>query len=213
MQVYLSIGGKRYGPFTVEKLNRGIATGKVNVHQALAWWDGCTHWQSVAHVPGVQVPSQSPSQAQSPSPAPPPAPATGGASSPSEPTLGLEASPGLSLEEIDFAPVSSPPTAPAPGSPIVESQTAQDLQTLIPYKNKPALIAYYLGILGLVPILGFPCAVVALILGIKGLRNRAANPQVRGSVHAWIGIVLGGLVTLGYVGFVVLMVVGLLIAR
>lgn len=205
MQVYLSIGGKRYGPFTVEKLNRGIAAGKVNVHEALAWWDGCTHWQPVARVPGVQVPSQAPA------PAPAHAHAAGGASSPSEPTLGLEGSPGLTLEDIDFAPATSPPTAPAPGSPVTESQTAQDLQTLIPYKNKPALIGYYLGILGLVPILGFPCAVVALILGIKGLQNRAANPQVRGAVHAWIGILLGGLVTVGYVGIVALIVVGLLL--
>jgi len=36
----------------------------------------------------------------------------------------------------------------------------------------------------------------ALVLGIMGLRKRAKNPEVKGSVHAWIGIVLGGLFTL-----------------
>jgi len=198
MQVYLSIGGKRYGPFSIEKLNRGIAIGKVNVHEALAWWDGCGEWQPVERVPGVHVPMQANAQGLASNP-------------PSPPTSALADSPGLTLEDIDFAPASNPPTAPAPASPVHESTTAKDLQTLIPYKNKPALISYYLGILGLVPILGFPCAFIAVILGIKGLRNRAANPQVRGAVHAWIGIGLGGVVSLGYLLFIVLIVVSLLV--
>ena len=65
---------------------------------------------------------------------------------------------------------------------------------VIPYKNVPALLAYYLGILSLVCcIFGVPFGIVPLVLGIVGLRRRAANPVIKGSAHAWIGIVLGGL--------------------
>ena len=40
---------------------------------------------------------------------------------------------------------------------------------LIPYKNPKALIAYYLGIVSGLPFIGFPFAIAAVILGIKGL--------------------------------------------
>lgn len=62
---------------------------------------------------------------------------------------------------------------------------------LIPYKNPPALIAYYLGLFSLFPVLGFFLGVAALILGIAGLRKRKENPAVKGSAHAWIGIGCG----------------------
>ena len=57
---------------------------------------------------------------------------------------------------------------------------------VIPYKNLPALLAYYLGLASLLPCVGFVFAVPALILGILGLRKRAQNPAVKGSVHAWM---------------------------
>ncbi len=60
---------------------------------------------------------------------------------------------------------------------------------LIPYKNPPALIAYYLGLFSLLPC--FPLGIAAFILGIIGLRNVKRNPEVHGTVHAWIGIVMG----------------------
>lgn len=61
---------------------------------------------------------------------------------------------------------------------------------LIPYKNPPALIAYYLGQFSLLPC--FPIGLVALVLGIIGLRKVKAQPEARGTVHAWIGILVGG---------------------
>ncbi len=64
---------------------------------------------------------------------------------------------------------------------------------MIPYKNPHALIAYYLGLFSLFPCLGFFLGVAALILGIIGLRKRAENPVIKGSVHAWIGIIMGGI--------------------
>lgn len=66
---------------------------------------------------------------------------------------------------------------------------------LIPYKNPQALIAYYLGLFSLFPLLGFFLAVPAFVLGIIGLKNRRRNPAVKGSVHAWIGIVMGAIFT------------------
>lgn len=76
---------------------------------------------------------------------------------------------------------------------------------LIPYKNVPALVGYYVSILGMLPC--FPLGIAAFVLGIMGLRKAKQNPEVRGQVHAWIAIVLGGLfgllwtvVTLGGVG-------------
>lgn len=66
---------------------------------------------------------------------------------------------------------------------------------VIPYKNPHALIAYYLGIVALLPIIGLPFGIASLILGIMGLAKRKKNPQIKGSVHAWIGIA-GGIFSL-----------------
>ena len=73
---------------------------------------------------------------------------------------------------------------------------------VIPYKNPPALIAYYCGIFSLlacIPFL-FPLPIVAFVLGIKGLKKAKAEPHVRGQVHAWIGIVCGAI--FGLIGIV-----------
>lgn len=62
---------------------------------------------------------------------------------------------------------------------------------LIPYKNVPALVGYYVSIFGMLPC--FPLGIAAFILGILGLRKAKQNPAVRGQAHAWIAIILGGL--------------------
>ncbi len=63
---------------------------------------------------------------------------------------------------------------------------------VIPYKNGPALASYYCGVFSLIPCVGIPLGITALVLGILGLKKRRENPQVRGAAHAWIGIILGG---------------------
>ena len=65
---------------------------------------------------------------------------------------------------------------------------------VIPYKNGAALIAYYLGVFSLIPC--FPIGIAAFILGLKGLKAAKERPVIRGQVHAWIGIILGGLFAL-----------------
>jgi len=67
---------------------------------------------------------------------------------------------------------------------------------LIPHRNPYALWAYYLGVFSLIPCLGLPLGIVALVLGIKGLKFARQNPDTQGKVHAWIGIVLGSLCAL-----------------
>lgn len=94
----------------------------------------------------------------------------------------------------------SNPYQPPPGSPQYQPpQTNQGDATggVIPYKNPHALIAYYVGIVSLLCcFVGLPVGAVAVVLGIMGLRARAQNPVIKGSAHAWIGIVLGTISTL-----------------
>lgn len=62
---------------------------------------------------------------------------------------------------------------------------------IIPTRNVYALIAYYCGVFSIIPC--FPIGFVGLGLGIKGLRHFHQFPEAHGRVHAWIGIVAGGL--------------------
>lgn len=62
---------------------------------------------------------------------------------------------------------------------------------VIPYKNVPALVGYYLGVFSVIPC--FPIGIAGMICGIVGLRRYRANPVIKGAVHAWIGIVAGGI--------------------
>ena len=106
-----------------------------------------------------------------------------------------------------------------PGSPYVSyGPAAADQDTdntggVIPYKNPHALIGYYLGLFSIFPVLRIFLAVPAFILGIIGLRNRNRNPKIRGSVHAWIGIVLGGLMSLVWLATILLIVVSIVASK
>ena len=78
---------------------------------------------------------------------------------------------------------------------------------VIPYKNPKALIAYYLGIISGVPLIGFPVGIAAFVLGVMGLMDRQKNPVIKGSVHAGIGIGCGCFFTLLW-GFVIVSIIG-----
>ncbi len=73
---------------------------------------------------------------------------------------------------------------------------------LIPYKNPQALIAYYLGLFSLAPVIGLPMGIAAFVLGLKGLKARKRNPAVSGAAHAWIGIGCGGTMALVWTLFI-----------
>ncbi|MBI3864804.1 MAG: hypothetical protein HY290_23245 [Planctomycetia bacterium] len=74
---------------------------------------------------------------------------------------------------------------------------------VIPYKNPPALIAYYCGVFSLLACIPFffPLPIVAFVLGLKGLKKAKAEPHVKGQVHAWIGVVCGAV--FGIIGIVI----------
>lgn len=97
-------------------------------------------------------------------------------------------------------PISSPPSAPQPLPPpgIAPAPSSGVAEVFIPYKNGPALTAYYLGIFSLIcgALLGIP----ALILGIKGLKISKERPEAKGAAHAWTGVILGGVTTLVSLG-------------
>ncbi|MEA4862328.1 hypothetical protein SDC9_167410 [bioreactor metagenome] len=60
--------------------------------------------------------------------------------------------------------------------------------------NRDAVWSYYLGVGSLlcIPFLG----VAAIWLGVRGIREARRNPQAKGAIHAWVGIILGSLSTI-----------------
>jgi hypothetical protein len=80
---------------------------------------------------------------------------------------------------------------------------------MIPSKNPPALAAYYLGVFSIIPLLGIPMGIVAVIFGIKALRKAREHPEVKGKIHAWVGIIAGGLFAFLYLILTVLFVASL----
>jgi len=84
---------------------------------------------------------------------------------------------------------------------------------VIPYKNPKALIAYYLGILSGLPIIGLPLGIAAFILGYQGLQARRENPVIKGSIHAGIGIGCGCLFSLLWTLVIILIVIGIVSER
>lgn len=110
------------------------------------------------------------------------------------------------------AAVNQPLQATLVGAPQVRNPEGDATGGLIPYKNPKALIAYYTGIIGLLPVIGLPLSVAAVVLGIMGLKARKRQPAIKGSVHAWIGIVFGLMATC-YSTLMVIGVVATLLAR
>lgn len=106
-------------------------------------------------------------------------------------------------------PYAGPPAGQQPQQQYVAPHDGDSTGGVIPYKNPHALIAYYLGLFSLFPLLGLFLGIAAFILGIIGLKKRKQNPAIKGSVHAWIGIVLGGLFTLIWGMSLVSIIVGI----
>ena len=92
--------------------------------------------------------------------------------------------------------------------PADQSQETQGDATggIIPYKNPKALLAYYLGLLSGLPLIGLPLGIAAFWLGIQGLKDRKRNPVIKGSIHAGIGIGCGLIFTVLW-GFAIIALV------
>jgi len=106
-------------------------------------------------------------------------------------------------------------SAPAP-PPLTAPSNGEGDATggLIPYKNKHALIGYYMSVGGLImmciPVLGLIYTISVVVLGVKGLKNAKANPHVKGQVHCWVAIIGGSLETLVTLILSVLFTIGFL---
>jgi hypothetical protein len=72
-----------------------------------------------------------------------------------------------------------------------EDEGVDVVETMIPYRNGLALGAYYCGVFGFIPILGFMLAPMAIVLGFLGLRHSRKHTNARGGGHAIAGIILG----------------------
>ena len=81
---------------------------------------------------------------------------------------------------------------------------------IIPFKNPNALASYYIGLFSLIPLFSFVMAPLAIFLGVKGLKYARQYPVVKGQVHAWVGILCGGLWTLVYYGLAIIALVSAL---
>ncbi len=98
---------------------------------------------------------------------------------------------------------------PVQATPTYPQQAPHDeaIATLIPYKNSPALIGYYMGVFGLIPFLGLPLSIAAVILGFIGLNKNKQNPQVKGKGHAITALILGIIELVVFVAFIILTLV------
>lgn len=77
------------------------------------------------------------------------------------------------------------------GRPRKARKGGDGLARVVPYRNGAALAAYYCGVFGLIPVVGFILGPIAFILGIIGFVKARRDPKARGTGHAIAGIVLG----------------------
>jgi hypothetical protein len=91
------------------------------------------------------------------------------------------------------------------------TRTDSGLRSRTPHHNRPARLAYYLGVAALLPVIGALLGPVALGLGIKGVRLRNSDPTAGGAGHALTGIILGTVTAL--VNWGVLVAIGIAAAK
>ena len=83
---------------------------------------------------------------------------------------------------------------------------------IIPAKNPQSLLAYYLGFISLLPFIGLPFTLPAIVCGVLALKALSRNPQIEGGGHAWVGIVLAVISIMLWGGILVLGVVAALLS-
>jgi hypothetical protein len=108
---------------------------------------------------------------------------------------------------LDSIPELADAFVPPPISPAPPAAGNSGINVLIPYKNPLALVAYYLGVFSVIPFIGIILGITAFVLGILGLRFRRRNPAAGGAVHAWIGIVAGGLFGFGWLALTIIAII------
>lgn len=94
-----------------------------------------------------------------------------------------------------------PDPRPATAPPPLPAGPADPIARIVPTRNPPALIGYYLGVFSLVPLFGVPLAFAAIVCGVSGIRRADRVPGTPGRTHAWVAIVLGSVCLLGHAAF------------
>ena len=99
----------------------------------------------------------------------------------------------------------APPVIPSRRSPMPAETTEDTLGKVIPFQNPKAIWAYYLGLSSIIPGLGIFLGLAAVVLGVQGLLFANKNPGVRGHVHSWVGILVGGFFCLLYLAMLLVL--------
>lgn len=97
-------------------------------------------------------------------------------------------------EESISAPIGdvvNPPPAVVDAPP--EVRPLDGFDRLVPTKNPPALIAYYLSVFSLIPCAALLLGPAAVIFGLVALKVLKVTPTLPGKTHALVGVVLGSL--------------------
>lgn len=88
-------------------------------------------------------------------------------------------------------PPANTPSTEAPPLPGNEPDDPGPMEHLVPTRNVSALLSWYLGVFGLIPVLGIPLALAAIVTGIMGIRAAGRTDVRVGRGHAIAGLVLG----------------------
>lgn len=104
-----------------------------------------------------------------------------------------------------------PPPPPVPAVPVATPTSGFD--RMIPQRNPSALGAYYVGLFSFIPLLGLPLGILAVVMGVKGLKAYRAMPEIHGKTHAWFGLICGGFWALVYAFLTVALIVSLATGR
>lgn len=99
--------------------------------------------------------------------------------------------------------------AAPPTSPGTVTESDNPVSTIIPYKNPMALGGYYCAVFSLIPMIGLPLSIIAIVLGILGFKHLRNNPKAHGTAHAYVAVILGSLTAILWGG---LLIVGILAA-
>ena len=92
---------------------------------------------------------------------------------------------------------------PACGEAVTAPQRVDTgVERIIPYRNIPALVGYYVGVFSLIPFFGLLLVPVAIVLGMVGLSHAGRHPEAHGRAHAWVAISLALLSVAYQVGVV-----------
>jgi hypothetical protein len=104
----------------------------------------------------------------------------------------------MSNQDPQPPPVNPPPGFSQPPKPVPPQQGGGQssptfVDSFIPSKNGPALVAYYLGLFSIFPLFGLILGAMAVNFGRKGLAATKLTPGLAGATHAKVGIGCGAI--------------------